>query len=244
MRCREARRSTGKAEISRCGSRASEQAVDTSVYFNGTWVSPFSPTSTRNKTFFLEAGGEVDVPLMHQKQDDLHMHAEGWYQAVELNYRGGDLAMLLLLPDRKDRLADLERALSTPMLNDCVARMQKREIELYVPRFTMAPEAVDLREQLAALGMPDAFDNSRADFSGIDGRRLPEPLFMSSVLQKAFLEVDEKGTRAAAATHLQLRLGLRRVFRADRPFLFAIRDRRSGTILFLGRLADPRSATR
>jgi serpin B len=198
MRCREARRSTGKAEISRCGSRASEQAVDTSVYFNGTWVSPFSPTSTRNKTFFLEAGGEVDVPLMHQKQDVLHMHAEGWYQAVELNYRGGDLAMLLLLPDRKDRLADLERALSTPMLNDCVARMQKREIELYVPRFTMAPEAVDLREQLAAFGMPDAFDNSRADFSGIDGRRLPEPLFMSSVLQKAFLEVDEKGTRGGS----------------------------------------------
>jgi serpin B len=110
---------------------------------------------------------------------------------------------------------------------------------------------VDVREQLTALGMPLAFAPSKADFSGINGYEPPheEALFIGPVFHKAFVEVNEEGTEAAAATGESVRLGMEKgrvapvVFRADHPFLFAIRDRKSGAILFLGRVADPTCAS-
>ena len=132
-------------------------------------------------------------------------------------------------------------------LQDCVAQMGVREVELFLPRFKITWGAIDMSDQLASLGMTVPFSRSQADFSGINGHQPPheEALFISAVFHKAFVEVNEEGTEAAAATG-DLALGALPfkpppvpVFRADQPFLFTILDRKSGAILFLGRVADP-----
>jgi serpin B len=136
------------------------------------------------------------------------------------------------------------------MLEDCVAQMRTREVNVFLPRFKITWGTVDLREQLIALGMPLAFKRTDADFSGINDHKPPDEdsLSIGAVFHKAFVEVNEKGTEAAAATAATiLMLGSALpsfeppipVFRADHPFLFAIRDRRTGVFLFLGRTADP-----
>jgi serpin B len=168
---------------------------------------------------------------------------------VDLKYIGGELSMLVLLPDRKDGLRDLEKKLSAQMLGDCVAEMQIREVKLFLPRFKITWGTVDMSEYLAALGMPLAFTRFKADFSGINGYKPPdeESLFLSAVFHKAFVDVYEEGTEAAAATGVFAVESAMRwhkpppipVFRADHPFLFAIRDRKSGALLFLGRITDP-----
>jgi serpin B len=184
------------------------------------------------------------MPLMHQRETVRYLQGGG-YQAVDLVYRGGDLSMLVLLPDRKDGLRDLEKTLSARMLHDCVAQM----VKLFLPRFKITC-AVNVRDQLTALGMSLPFTRLQADFSGINGREPPDEdsLFISAVFHKAFVETNEAGTEAAAATAVSVSfmagLGASKppevpIFRADHPFLLAIRDRKSGTILFLGRVADP-----
>jgi serpin B len=217
------------------------------IYFKGMWVLQFRRAATRKEPFRLEGGGTVQAPLMHQHEEVCYVKAAG-YQAVDLVYRGGDLSMLVLLPDRTDGLPDLEETLSAQMLRDCVARMGVREIKLFLPRFKLTWGTVDIRDQLTALGMALAFNPSKADFSGINGREPPneEALFIANVFHKAFVEVNEEGTEAAAATAVGLTLGASLaepppvpIFRADHPFVFAIRDRKSGTVLFLGRIADP-----
>jgi serpin B len=126
--------------------------------------------------------------------------------------------------------------------------MRIREVKLFLPRFETTWGTVNTRDQLAALGMPLAFSPSQADFSGINGRQPPaeNSLFISDVFHKAFVEVNEEGTEAAAGTSLHMTLGASPsnpppvpIFRADHPFVFAIRDRMSGAILFLGRIVDP-----
>jgi serpin B len=219
------------------------------VYFKGTWLLQFRRAATRDEPFRLEAGGTVQTPLMHQQEEVRHVQADG-YQAVDLLYEGGDLSMLVLLPDRKDGLRDLENRLSARMLRDCVTQMAVREVKLFLPRFKITWGTVNVCRQLAAIGITLAFNRSQADFSGINGYKAPheEALFISAVYHKAFVEVTEEGTEAAAATATAITLGAALVtrkpppvpvFRADHPFLFAIRDRNSGAILFLGRMADP-----
>jgi len=220
------------------------------VYFKGMWVLQFPKAATRDEPFRLEGGGTVQAPLMHRHERVQYLQAAG-YQAVDLVYEGGDLSMLVLLPDRKDGLRNLEKKLSARMLHDCVAQVRAREVEVYLPRFKITWGAVNMRDQLTALGMPLAFSRYQADFSGINGHEPPdeESLFLSGVFHKAFVEVQEKGTEAAAATAVCAMLtsaafGPSRpppvpIFRADHPFLFAIRDRKSGAILFLGCIIDP-----
>lgn len=215
------------------------------IYFKGMWVLLFPKAATRDEPFHLEGGGKVRAPLMHLHEEVRYLQAEG-YQAVDLAYRG-DLSMLVLLPDRKDGLRDLEKRLSARMLHDCVAQMGAREVKLFLPRFKLTWGTVNMRDQLAALGMPLAFTRFQADFSGINGHEPPQQdsLFISAVFHKAFVEVNEEGTQAAAATAVVLFAGSCDTpppianFRADHPFLFAIRDRKTGAILFLGRMADP-----
>jgi serpin B len=219
------------------------------VYFKGLWVVPFEKRATRDEPFHLLDGREVRVPLMCQSDQMLYLHGTG-YQAVELIYQGDELSMLLILPDRKDGLTDLEESLSAPMLNDCVAKMTSREVELYLPRFKNTWGTENLKDLFVSLGMTLAFERFHADFSGINGCLPPheEAMFIAAIFHKAFVEVNEMGTEAAAATAVGLeRCGAsspRRppqvpIFRADHPFLFAIRDRRSGVVLFLGRVTDP-----
>ena len=220
------------------------------VYFKGMWVRPFRRAATRDEPFHLERGGTVQAPLMHQHKELRYLKGAG-YQAVDLIYQGGDLSMLILLPNKKDGLRDLEKKLSARMLHDCVARMAVCEVKLFLPRFKITWGTVNLRDQLTTLGMTLPFNRSQADFSGINGQQPPadDSLFISAVFHKAFVEVNEEGTEAAAATAVAVSgATLARwpskpppvpIFRADHPFLFAIRDRKSGAILFLGRIADP-----
>jgi serpin B len=217
------------------------------VYFKGTWMAQFRRAATRAAPFHLEVGGTVQVPLMYQREYIRYVQVAG-YQAVDLVYEGADLSMLVLLPDRKGELRDLEETLSAQMLHDCVSRMYICEVKLFLPRFKSTWGTVNMRDQLTTLGMPLAFSPSQADFSGINGHPPPSEnsLFISGVLHKAFVEVHEEGTEAAAATEAHMILGARPstappvpIFRADHPFLFAIRERKSGAILFLGRMVDP-----
>ena len=213
------------------------------VYFKGAWVEKFPKDLTHDEPFHLEDGTVARTPLMCRKARFPYLQAEG-YQAVDLPYRGGKLSMLVLLPDRMDGLRDLEKALSGQALDGCVAQLRIREIELFLPRFELTWGSVDLSDELRALGMQIAFDPAGADLSGINGRRLPDPeaLSISAVFHKAYAKVDEEGTEATAATAEDVFLGIspdEPVFRADHPFLFAIRDVISGAILFLGRIEDP-----
>jgi serpin B len=173
------------------------------------------------------------------------------YQAVTLPYLGTELAMAVILPDQRDGLADLESGLSAAMIGDCLQTPVSTRVELSLPRFHIHWGTDELGDVLAALGMTLAL-GGEADFSGINGRAPPDEaaLFISGVVHKAFVDVDEQGTEAAASTLLmQTVLGLSPrvaavpVFRADHPFLFAIGDPDSGAILFLGRMVDPSLAT-
>lgn len=218
------------------------------VYFKGMWVLQFCKSATRNESFYLENGGTVRIPLMYQHEQMFYLQTKD-YQAVDLDYQGGILSMLVLLPNRKDGLQYLEKTISAKMISDCVAKMRVHEVKLFLPRFRIIWGTVDMRDQLTNLGMTLPFSRFQADFSGISGYKAPEEgsLFISAVYHKAFLEVNEKGTEATAATAVLEDTGTFPIyksvpvptFRADHPFLFAIRDRKSGTILFLGRMDNP-----
>jgi serpin B len=241
-------------EIIAAGSldEATRLVLVNAVYFKGMWALPFRKDATHDRPFHLQGGGTVKVPLMHLHEEIAYAQGAG-YQAVDLVYRGGDLSLLVLLPDRRDGLPALEKALSASLLHDCVAQLRSREVELFVPRFQITSDALDLCDPLTALGMTLAFDRSQADFSGIDGHAplQEEALFLGAVLHKAFVEVNEEGTEAAAATAVVMVLAAAMpsrpppvpVVRADHPFVVAIRDRRNGAIVFLGRVADPTRST-
>ena len=218
------------------------------IYFKGRWQEPFRGQATVTEPFYREDGSTVPAPLMRQQSRVGYVKGDQ-YQAIELLYRGGGISMVVLLPDRKDGLRDLEKSLSARMFQKCVSRMDRREVEIFLPRFRLTWQR-GLGNDLAALGMTHAFSRSLADFSGINDRKAPadDSLFISDVVQKALAEVDEEGTTAAAATAAMMaptasRLRVKPppipVFRADHPFLFAICDRNSDAILFLGRVADP-----
>jgi serpin B len=219
------------------------------VYFKGAWASEFMPSATRDEPFDLDTGGKVQVKLMHQRAEADYLHTRE-FDVLDLAYRGGNLSLLVLLPHRKDGLRALEETLSASVLDDLVAHMRQHVVDVSLPRCTTTWGAVDLREHLAALGMPLAFDAGRADFSGIDGHEPPheDSLHLSAVFHKAFVEMNERGTEAAAATApgMLVMAAVRPpkpppipVFRADRPFLYAIRDRYTGALLFVGRMVDP-----
>jgi serpin B len=216
------------------------------VYFKGMWALQFRQAATRDEPFWLDDGETVQVALMHQQQPFRYLQARG-YQAVELDYEGSDLSMLLLLPEQRDGLRYFEKTISLRMLQQCVSQLRPCAVALSLPRFKFTWGTVNLNKQLAALGMTLPFDRSQADFSGINGHKPPheEALFVSAVFHQALVEVNEQGTEAAAATAavmmdtLTVQLPAVPVFRADHPFLFCIRDRMSGAIVFLGRVADP-----
>ncbi|MHC5161918.1 MAG: serpin family protein, partial [Planctomycetota bacterium] len=159
-------------------------------------------------------------------------------QLLELTYKGEDLSMLILLPKEKDGLADMEKELTTRNLAEWQKKMHKQEVEVFLPKFKMTSQ-FSLAETLEKMGMPDAFDVGKADFSGMTGNK---DLFISAVLHKAFVEVNEEGTEAAAATGVMMSLSMaleQPVFRADHPFVFIIKDNNTGSILFVGRVVDP-----
>jgi serpin B len=219
--------------------RATGLVLTNAIYFKANWEHPFSERATRSEQFTLAADKTVNVPLMHQTAEFSYFDG-GTFQALELPYQTGDLSMVVLLPRAADGLPGLESALTAERLEDCLSKLRPHQVEVSLPKFRTTC-AFELKDTLSAMGMDLPFSR-RADFSGMTEK---ERLFLSAVIHKAFVEVDEKGTEAAAATAVVItRAALpaprpRVVFRADHPFVFLLRDRQTGSILFLGRLSNP-----
>jgi len=211
------------------------------IHFKGSWVRRFDAKQTRNRPFFPpadpgESGGErrILVPTMYQTTE-LGYHRDRDLTVVELPYHGEALSMVILLPNERQGLGRLEASLTPARLRDRLGRLTTQEVALYLPRFHL-DSRLRLKDPLMALGMTDAFDGARADFSGMTGKK---DTWIDRVIHQAFVKVDEEGTEAAAATAVVTKRGGGIVARVDHPFLFLIRDRRTGAILFLGRVVDP-----
>lgn len=196
------------------------------IYFKGDWASRFKTENTRSAPFTLPDGTNVDVPMMAQT-GDFKLARTDTLQALELPYEGGTLSMLILLPNPGEDLA-------LPFPEEL--ELSETEVMVQLPTFKLEAEFY-LGDTLASLGMPLAFSN-QADFSGMDGSR---NLFIDEVIHKAFVEVSEEGTEAAAATAVGMRTtSMPPMFEVNRPFLFLIREKSTGIILFIGRVTDPR----
>jgi len=207
------------------------------IYFKGAWTSPFKKNLTRDDAFFTAADKKTTVPMMNQTGSFKYLD-QADFQALELPYEGKDLSLVVLLPKKVDGLADLEKKLTAASLKAWTSKMHPDEVKVSLPKFKLTEE-VQLQDTLARMGMPAAFQPEAADFSGMDGDK---DLFISAVLHKAFVDVNEEGTEAAAATGVvaaPAAIRLTTTFRADHPFVLLIQDKRSGSILFLGRVANP-----
>jgi len=207
------------------------------IYFKARWENEFSERMTQDDTFYLLDGNTVTVPMMHQKTR--FAYAEGGdFQAVRLPYLGGEIAMVVLLP-REGRFEAFEGSLELNKLNDIIGDMVVREVNLALPKFEFEAD-YRLGKTLSDLGMPAAFSYGLADFSGMDGNR---ELFISSVIHKTFVSVDEEGTEAAAVTAIPMMGSPPPAgpvdFTANRPFIFLIQDIETGSILFIGRILNP-----
>jgi serpin B len=207
------------------------------IYFNGKWLLQFDPGLTFDDRFNLLDGDGVLVPMMGQEENFGYGEGDG-YQAVALPYQGANMSMIFVLPEL-ERFEEVEAALSADFLSDVIDGLDVQRVDLTVPKFTFESE-FGLARTLADMGMADAFGEA-ADFSGMTGKR---DLFISDVVHKAFVAVDEEGTEAAAATAVIMAemaaMPQEAVeMRLDHPFLFFIRDDDSGTILFAGRVLNP-----
>jgi serpin B len=213
------------------------------IYFKGRWQSPFESKRTEDADFHLADGATVSAPLMYRTLDGAACLENDRFQGLLIPYKGRTCSMLVLLPREGVPLADLEADLSAENLASWLSAMGYRKVLLWLPRFKMEWGAVDLAPALRAMGLKTVFSPD-ADFSDITGGRDLQP---DMVVHKAFVEVAEEGTEAAAATAMRFKaLGARPapetepvVFRADRPFLFAILENSTRTVLFLGRLENP-----
>ena len=204
------------------------------IYLKAPWLTPFPAETTKAGSFARADGSSVAVPMMATTASMRYAAGTGW-RAVEIPYIGGSLAMTIIVPDD---LATFEQALTPDRLTSISTGLADAEVSLTLPRFSIETKA-ELADVLATLGMPSAFSD-RADFSGIT---TAEQLVISNVIHQANIDVDEKGTEAAAATAVVLRATAMPAepvtLSVDRPFLFALRDVPTGAILFLGRVADP-----
>jgi serpin B len=209
------------------------------IYFKGGWESQFDPGQTEEAPFTVSNEIKSNVPLMRQSAYFQYAQTDQ-LQIVELPYRGDAIVMDILLPAFESDLTELESDLQLPQFQSLLAQLAMREVQVWLPRFKIA-KAIRLNDQLQSLGMTDAFDAAKADFSGM----APFSLYITHVLHNAFVEVTETGSEAAAATGVIMgenatQSGKPVVFRADHPFFFVIRDRHFGSILFMGRVVDPR----
>jgi serpin B len=214
------------------------------IYFKAAWQDEFQKSATSDQEFFLSGGGSVMTPMMRSVRRAGYFETDG-FQAVRLPYRGSAFSMTIVLPKKKDGLASLEGdfgELGAGLLEDFRSKPKSRRVDLSIPKFR-AESTFSLADALKGLGVRSAFDDNAADFSLMNGKG---GLYIGAVAHKAFVDVDEEGTEAAAATAI----GMARmtavhpeeppvVFRADHPFLFLIEDAATGTVLFMGRVARP-----
>ena len=212
------------------------------IYFKGDWASQFKTASTRDMDFTVSADKKVTAKMMHQEAKFGYSETTG-AQLLKMPYVGDDLSMVVLLPKKADGLAALERSLTAEALDGFIGQLRfPRKVRVFFPRFKAEYE-MKMKPVLSKMGMPIAFSARSADFSGMTGS---QDLYIDQIYHKAFVKVDEKGTEAAAATAVVMKMRSARlpaptpVFKADHPFLFLIRHEKTGAILFLGRIAEPK----
>jgi serpin B len=213
------------------------------IYFKGTWQTQFDKAQTKDEDFHLSLANTIKSLLMHREGPFKYFDG-GTFQALELPYKSEELSMIVFLPNDVSGLSSLEQSLSasnTQLWLRQLAAVPK--VVLTMPKFKMTRQ-FGLKGALGALGMPQAFEKNAANFSGMTGKR---DFVMSAVIHKAYVDVTEEGTEAAAATAVVISRALAvapirtqpPIFRADHPFIFLIRDNRSGSILFMGRVTNP-----
>ncbi len=208
------------------------------VYFKGVWTYRFDRSRTAAAPFMRLDGSTVSIPLM-ELEGELPYAAAPGFEAVDLPYGGEAFAMTVLLPGPGGSLDSLVAALDAQTWQAVVDGLRPVELTLFLPRFRLEYERL-LNDALKAMGMGVAFDPGRADFTRMYRWAIEDELHISKVKQKSFVEVNEEGTEAAAVTSVEVGVtSAPPVMRVDRPFLFAIRERFSGTVLFLGKIVDP-----
>ncbi len=206
------------------------------IYFKGEWENPFNPAE--DGEFHTLRGDRVSVPIMSRRAIFGYTAGTG-YEAIELPYKGDRISMVIVLPNA-GQFENVECALDAAQFQGVLSSLKEQDIKVYLPKFRY-DSRFSLGSTLAAMGMGDAFDRGRADFTGMyDSSKVGERLFISEVVHDAFISVDERGTEAAGATGVIMEVtSLPKEVRVDRPFIFAIRDRQTGSILFVGRVLDP-----
>ncbi len=209
------------------------------IYFKGNWQSQFKVDQTRDAPFHLSSKRSVPAPMMTQREKFRYADL-GSFEILELPYVGNEMSMIVLLPKEVDGIKQMEAGLSAKNLEQWKRQLSKREIRVFLPKFKMTSK-FRLDQTLVSMGMVDAFNDSKANFAGMDGR--PHGLYIGAVIHQAFVDVNEEGTEAAAATAVAMTLksvpAPPPVFRADHPFIFLIQENRSGSILFMGRVTNP-----
>ena len=217
------------------------------IYFKGAWLSEFKKERTTRAPFYVTPARKVDVPMMRSnakfkshEDEDLQCHL------LELPYQREELSMILLLPFEQDGLAKLEGKLTAKKLKQAVDHLvggSPRKLDVSIPKFKLT-EQFQFKDILVKMGARDMFDEFKADFSGIVPLSANR-LFVSHVIHKAFIEVNEEGTEAAAASAVVMMSRMMiQPFCADHPFLFLIRHNKTGAVLFLGSLVDPTSSAK
>jgi serpin B len=209
------------------------------IYFKGEWQHPFE-NGTTDAPFILPDGQLVNLPTMSRRAETPYFQGDG-YQAIGLPYKGDRAEMIIVMPDT-GKFSEFEQTLDRESFDSILAGLRDSDVKLYMPKFRFE-YSKDMKDTLAGMGMPAAFDQGQADFSGIYDQKVEtNNLFISHIAHKAFVAVDEKGTEAAAATGVIAEIqSMPVMLRIDHPFLRVIRDRQTGSILFVGRVLDPRA---
>lgn len=211
------------------------------VYFKSAWMEPFEKSMTKEEDFFVTPAQVVKTPLM-QHTGYFKYYDGGTFQAIEIPYQNNDLSMVVFLPKEKDGLDAFEKSLTGERLQEWLGKLTSSvNAAITLPKFKTESSFL-MAETLKSMGMKKAFVFGHADFSGMADTK---ELFISEVIHKAFVDVNEEGTEAAAATGVLTDLSEERmpskpvIFRADHRFIFLIRDTRSKGILFMGRVSNP-----
>lgn len=211
--------------------------ITNAVYFNGNWVHPFDKNMTRNESFTTGEGKIIEIPMMYHGGYEFHSNylETDDMQALELPYQGERISMIILLP-KKDNITAFERSLSLERLAELRKGLDIALVEMHIPKFKLSTK-YSLADSLKEMGLMVPF-TQEADFSGINGKN---NLFLNDIIHQAFVDVNEVGTEASAATAMAIKGGELRVniFKADHPFIFIIQDAETGNILFIGRVSDP-----
>lgn len=214
---------------------ATRLVLTNAIYFKAQWLFQFDEMGTVDQPFHLINGEQVIVPTMHQTEHFSMAKGDG-YIAVELPYTSRRMSMLVIVPDA-NRFREVEEDLENDFIDEIIRSLSDANLYLSMPKFETV-SAFQLQDVLSEMGMPSAFGMS-ADFSGMDGTF---SLYIANVIHKAFISIDEKGTEAAAATAVVMQKvnGESSIeFIVDRPFIYLIRDRETGTLLFIGRVLNP-----